>query len=543
MTLRTIAIDWSGAATGSADRIWLAEVQRNSVTRLESGRDRTKVAEFLIGEARSSPNLVVGIDFAFSLPGWYLRERGIASGPALWDVAATEGEAWLRDCSPPFWGRPGRARPEMPEQLRRTDREVPSVAGIRPKSVFQIGGAGAVGTGSIRGMPLLKQLRESGFAIWPFDPSRAPMVVEIYPRLLTGAVVKSSEDQRQRYLQDRFPELDPAITEKATRSEDAFDALVSAFAMADASSDFESLPTAHDPDSLLEGKIWLPRGIEKPQKVVKRGRFNSSKTRVAPVFAALRMATQEDPQWIKRLLDLVVGGSTGSGQWRNQDLRVIEIHHEPEERALRPPVALLSWLIRHFKGAAAKLTGNDDTSTERRKLLDGDADTISRALGRLREGAVDRGWHVLEGHTYPDVYVVTTDAVIVIEGKRTEAGATTSTSWMAGRNQMLRHIDAAWEIRGHRSVYGFFVVEGEDGTGVPAKWVHASVNTISSDSLRNSLPHRSVEEQAQIASCFLGATTWQAIVSGFGLDPILLEEGRVGGLGEQTAPSAVPASD
>jgi hypothetical protein len=128
---------------------------------------------------------------------------------------------------------------------------------------------------------------------------------------------------------------------------------------------------------------------------------------------------------------------------------------------------------------------------------------------------------VLEGLTYPDVYLVTHDALVVIEGKRTEAGATTRTSWMASRSQMLRHIDAAWEIRGRRDVYGFFVVEADDGQSVPAKWIHAAVSTVSSDSIRSSLPHRSPEEQTEIAASFLGATTWQAIVAAFDLDTLL----------------------
>ena len=38
---------------------------------------------------------------------------------------------------------------------------------VRPKSTFQIGGAGAVGTGSLRGMPHLLTLREAGCAVWP----------------------------------------------------------------------------------------------------------------------------------------------------------------------------------------------------------------------------------------------------------------------------------------------------------------------------------------------------------------------------------------
>jgi hypothetical protein len=55
------------------------------------------------------------------------------------------------------------------EQFRRTDRETGSVAGSRPKSVFQVDGAGTVGTGSLRGMPFLLQLEEAGFNVWPLE--------------------------------------------------------------------------------------------------------------------------------------------------------------------------------------------------------------------------------------------------------------------------------------------------------------------------------------------------------------------------------------
>ena len=45
-----------------------------------------------------------------------------------------------------------------------------SVPGLSPKSIFQLAGPGAVGPGSLRGMPLLTTLRDRGFAVWPFDP-------------------------------------------------------------------------------------------------------------------------------------------------------------------------------------------------------------------------------------------------------------------------------------------------------------------------------------------------------------------------------------
>lgn len=93
--------------------------------------------------------------------------------PEAWDLAAREGERWLAACPAPFWGRRGRPRPTFgPGQspFRVTEDQQRTVAGIRPKSVFQVGGAGAVGTGSLRGMPELSRLRAAGFSIWPIDP-------------------------------------------------------------------------------------------------------------------------------------------------------------------------------------------------------------------------------------------------------------------------------------------------------------------------------------------------------------------------------------
>jgi hypothetical protein len=129
--MNIIAIDWSGAADG-ASKTWLAEVDTstNCVLRLEAGRSRVALADHLIAEAKRNPQMIVGFDFAFSLPVWFTRARGITSAPALWELVASEGEAWLANCEPPFWGRPGKQRPEMEEHFRRTDAEVPSTGGM-----------------------------------------------------------------------------------------------------------------------------------------------------------------------------------------------------------------------------------------------------------------------------------------------------------------------------------------------------------------------------------------------------------------------------
>ncbi len=234
-----------------------------SIVRLECGRDREETVEHLIECARREPRIVVGLDFAFSFPAWFLQVRGVRNARAAWGLVDREGETWLRHCPRPFWGRPGIKRPRLPpgrSEWRATEGEAVRVRGVGPKSVFQVGGAGSVGTGSLRGMPYLRRLREAGFAIWPFDRARLPMVVEIYPRYLTGAVNKSSRVARALYLQAHHGDESRAILDAAGASEDAFDAAVSAAAMLRHRRDFAFLSqrVRNSRNETLEGRIWTP---------------------------------------------------------------------------------------------------------------------------------------------------------------------------------------------------------------------------------------------------------------------------------------------
>lgn len=258
VVVNVVAIDWSGDATasGQKEHIWTALVHDGELTSLVNGHSRAEVISGLVALAATGEDLIVGLDFAFSFPAWFLRSLGVGTVEALWDLVAVEGEQWLKDCRSPLWGRPGTTRPTLPEHFRVTDSTCQPVAGITPKSVFQIGGAGAVGTGSIRGMPYLRQLEETGFAIWPFDSFMAPMVIEIYPRALTGAVRKSDPAERRGYLARR--RLPASLRSLAEGSEDAFDAAVSAMVMAENVDDLRALTKSSDPVTLLEGSIWVP---------------------------------------------------------------------------------------------------------------------------------------------------------------------------------------------------------------------------------------------------------------------------------------------
>jgi hypothetical protein len=301
---RVVGVDWSGdKGPGQRKKIWAgvwtaagsssssSSSLNEGTVALESGRSRVELMEWLIELARETPRMVVGFDFSFSYPAWFLRELGVGSAPEFWRaVADGQGERWLhRDCEDVrFWGRVGPQRhgkkpaefcgEHAHRMLRRAETvlkvraeiadplQAAKIAGIAPKSVFQIGGAGAVGTASLRGMPGLLRLREAGFRVWPFDaPSvKKPLVVEIYTRLMTGAVTKSSEVARTAYLAKKRREnalyagISRGVMAKARGSEDAFDALVTAMVMVEHRGEFSWLRKTEDEVFRMEGQTWVP---------------------------------------------------------------------------------------------------------------------------------------------------------------------------------------------------------------------------------------------------------------------------------------------
>jgi hypothetical protein len=291
---RVVGVDWSGdQGPGQRRKIWAGVwTASTGKVELESGRSRVELMEWLVEMAKETPRMVVGFDFTFEFPAWFMEELGVGSAPEFWQVVADgQGEKWLhRDCEDVrFWGRVGpRRHGKKPTEfcgehahrmLRRAETVLKvraeiadplaaaRVAGIAPKSVFQIGGAGSVGTASLRGMPGLLRLRSAGFKIWPFDEPelrKAPLVVEIYTRLMTGAVTKSSEVARTAYLAKKRREnalyagISRAVMAKAKGSEDAFDALVTAMVMVEHRGEFARLRKTEDEVFRTEGQTWVP---------------------------------------------------------------------------------------------------------------------------------------------------------------------------------------------------------------------------------------------------------------------------------------------
>jgi hypothetical protein len=307
---RLIAIDWSGRVdlAGQRRHIWAGVWTRGAGSggsgvagrvELEAGRSREEVAEWLMELARETPRMVVSIDCCFSFPGWFLQEHGCADVFSFWrHVADGQGERWLarelegvsRDER--FWGKPHK-RPavfcgeglrsmyrltdydnKIAQAMEGGDQErAAKMRGITPKSPFQIGGSGSVGTGSLRAMPMLLRLREAGFRVWPYEDAALgargarPLLVEMYTRLMTGAVAKSNAAARKAYLAAKrkgdavYAGLGRAVMRKAEGSEDAFDALVSVMEMVRWAGSFAGLKATKDPLLRLEGITWRP-GVE-----------------------------------------------------------------------------------------------------------------------------------------------------------------------------------------------------------------------------------------------------------------------------------------
>lgn len=299
MVERVVAVDWSGdrSAAGQRKKIWAGVwTAATGRVRLEGGRTRGELTDWLIELAGETPRMVVGIDCCFSFPAWFLEEHGCASVFEFWtSVADGRGEEWLhRECADSrFWGVTGGSRTGkrpaefsgdgLRRMMRTTDWEnkiavrmdggdverAAKMKGITAKSPFQIGGSGSVGTGSLRAMPVLLRLRAAGFRVWPFEDARlqeqpTPLLVEMYTRLLTGPVAKSNALARRRYLLEKkkidatYGGLTRAVVAKACASEDAFDALVCCMEMARHRGEFQALRSTRDEVLRVEGITWRP---------------------------------------------------------------------------------------------------------------------------------------------------------------------------------------------------------------------------------------------------------------------------------------------
>jgi len=239
--LTVVAVDWSGReAADQINAIRAAAVFPDGTVDVWFDLRREDVIEELV--ALDAGRVVVGFDFSFGFPEWVGRLHGCTSAPEMWPIVARHAEEWIAQCPDPFYAKNGKKCGLASGLLRNTERA------LRAKSTFQLAGAGHVGTGSLRGMPLLRRLRDGGFDIWPFDSASARTAVEIYPSAL-------------RARSTALPV--PSHLLRAVRNnENTRDAVQSAAVMWAHRDALANLRATDDPTVRLEGQIWVPEDVE-----------------------------------------------------------------------------------------------------------------------------------------------------------------------------------------------------------------------------------------------------------------------------------------
>ena len=197
-------LDWSGGNDRGAgpkpDAIWSALVRHGRAEAPRYHRNRqgaeTWMADLVEAELTAGRRLVVGLDFAFGLPrGAAAAICGRADPLRLWAWLAARIEdaptannrfdvaAAINRSLPgigPFWGN-GLKRdiPDLPRKGRaRSGHGLPERRAVEARlpgafPVWQLAGAGAVGSQMLMGLPVLERMRvqfPGRVAVWPFEP-------------------------------------------------------------------------------------------------------------------------------------------------------------------------------------------------------------------------------------------------------------------------------------------------------------------------------------------------------------------------------------
>lgn len=224
MTFDTfLMVDWSGGndrgPTPKKDAIWVCAARDGVADDPVYLRNRI-VAEhwitaFIAAERAADRRVLAGFDFAFGYPAGFGKVLTGTDDPfAIWDWFAARVEdapdrnnrfdlaGQINVLFPgvgPFWGN-GLKRniPHLPRKgLARDGHGMPEKRAAEQQAkgafpVWQLSGAGAVGSQVIMGLPTLSRLRArfgDALRVWPFEPCDGPIaIVEIWPSLIAKAV-------------------------------------------------------------------------------------------------------------------------------------------------------------------------------------------------------------------------------------------------------------------------------------------------------------------------------------------------------------------
>ena len=222
-----IVVDWSGGndrgTTPKADAIWVC-VARGGVADAPVYLRNRQVAEDWIGdtvraERAAGRRVMVGFDFPFGYPQGFARAVAGTDDPLdLWDWFAERIEdapkannrfdvAGAINLSlggkGPFWGNglkrdiDGLARTKADYANPFAERRRAEVLAKGAFSVWQLSGAGSVGSQALMGLPVLARLRQrfgDDLAVWPFQTLDTGIaLVEVWPSLIAPEIAARAQ--------------------------------------------------------------------------------------------------------------------------------------------------------------------------------------------------------------------------------------------------------------------------------------------------------------------------------------------------------------
>lgn len=267
-----IIVDWSAKSELSParpckDAIWWAIARTKShdvmVEEPEYAEGRydaiERLAVILAAERAVKRHVLVGFDFPFGFPRGVAKHlTGKACALNIWDwldrrvedhrdnnnnrfEVATEINKTYPGVGP-FWGRPGMwSYPDVPiKRSNRTCQEFHPpeyrIADLRAegaKTVWQLYGAGSVGSQVLVGLPAIKRLIsysgiEDQVLIWPFQtglcvPDAPVVIAETYPSLIRDSIA------RKRSNHEILDRTQVRVNAEAIASSDAHGDLASLF--------------------------------------------------------------------------------------------------------------------------------------------------------------------------------------------------------------------------------------------------------------------------------------------------------------------------
>jgi hypothetical protein len=179
--------------------------------------------------------------------------------------------------------------------------------------------------------------------------------------------------------------------------------------------------------------------------------YNSSLTRVQPVFNELLDRWSDGEHWLNELVE-IAAQTRDRHSWRPSieigKLLPAEAPTDVFERTVAPPAGCLRGLLSHPEAMRVRDSttfGAKSQSAQewRRKLFSSSPRDVNAAqregLRQLDKRLAQRGrnkWWAFEGFSHIDCTLITENFVLFVEGKRTES-VSPSTLWFEQRSQTV----------------------------------------------------------------------------------------------------------